>query len=87
MTNPGPNRGGEFPIPNLDRRQDSPNPNEYRMKIEISSFNENFDIESFLDQVYKVEKFFDIAYVSEEKHIKFVAYKLKGGAAAWCDQL
>ena len=26
-----------------------PSPNEYRMKIEISSFSENLDIESFLD--------------------------------------
>ena len=43
------------------------------MKVEISSFSENLDIESFLDLVYEVEKFFDIAYVSEEKNVKFVA--------------
>ena len=39
------------------------------MKIEISSFN--LDIESFSDWVYEVEKFFNIAYVPEEKHVKF----------------
>ena len=50
------------------------------MKIEISSFN--LDIESFLDWVYEVEKFFNIAYVPEEKHVKFAAHKLKGGGAA-----
>ena len=32
------------------------------MKIEISSFSGNLDIES-LDWVYEVEKFFDMAYV------------------------
>ena len=53
------------------------------MKIEIPSFSGNLDIESFLDWVYEVEKFFDIDY---EKRVKFVTYKLKGGAAAWLDQ-
>jgi len=57
------------------------------MKIKISSFSGNLNIESFLDWVYEVEKFFDMAYVPKEKHIKFVVYKLKGGATAWWDQL
>ena len=31
-----------------------------------------------------MEKFFDMAYVPKDKHVKFEAYKLKEGAAAWC---
>jgi len=50
------------------------------MKVEISSFSGNLDIESFLDWVYEVEKFFDMTYA--EKQVKFVAYKLKEGVAA-----
>ena len=52
------------------------------MKVDIPSFSENIGIKSFLNWIYEVEKFFDMAYVPEEKHVKFVAYKLKGGAAA-----
>ena len=49
MTNPNLNRGGKFSFANYDRRRDCPSPNQYRMKVEISSFSGNLDIESFLD--------------------------------------
>ena len=75
LANPNPSRKGGFSFPNHDKGREYSSPNEYKMKI--PSFSENFDIESFLDWVYKVEKFFDMAYVPEEKCIKFVAYKLK----------
>ena len=73
-------RGG-FSFSSHDRRRDYPSPSKFRMKVKISSFSENLDIESFLDLVYEVEKFFDMAYFFEEKYVKFVAYKLKGGTA------
>ena len=57
------------------------------MKVNIPSFSGNLDIEFFLDWIYEVDKFFDMAYVPMEKQGKFVAYKFKGGAAAWWDQL
>ena len=47
------------------------------MNVDIHSFSGNLDIESFLDWIYEVDKFFDIAYVPMEKQVKFVAYKLK----------
>ena len=57
------------------------------MNVDIPSFSKNLDIESFLDWIYEVDKFFDMAYVPMEKHVKFVVYKFKGGAAAWWNQL
>ena len=57
------------------------------MKVEFFSFSGNLDIEPFLDWVYKIEKSFDMVYVLEEKHVNFVAYKLKGGATTRWDQL
>jgi len=83
MANLNPNKGGGFPFP--DKRRGDSSPNEYKMKIEILSFSGNLYIKSFLDWVYEVQKFFDMAYILEEKHVKFIAYKVKGGGAAWWD--
>jgi len=79
MVNSNPNRRERFSFPNHDRRRGDPSPNEYQIKIEISSFRGNLNIESFLNWVYEVDKFFNLAYVPEDKYVKFVAYKLKGG--------
>jgi len=51
-------------------KEDSQNPQEYRMKVDIPSFSGNLDIESFLDWIYEVDKFFDMAYVLREKQVK-----------------
>ena len=60
-----PNRRDGFPNPNGEviffyfnhgKKGGYPGPNEYMMKVEIPSFSENIDIESFLNWVYEVGK-------------------------------
>ncbi|GJZ85797.1 hypothetical protein Tco_0651136, partial [Tanacetum coccineum] len=54
----------------------------YHVKVEISNFLRNLDLEVTLDWLYEVDKFFDIMYFPEEEQVKIVAYKLRGGAGA-----
>ena len=78
---PNPNRETRVPYPNHDREEGYPNPHEYMMKVDVHSFSENLNIESFLDWIYKVDKLFDMIF------IQIVAYKLKRGAYTWWDQI
>lgn len=75
--NYNPNRRG-----NRQHRHD-----EFRLKADLPSFNGNFNIEGFLDWVAEVERFFDFAEIPEDRQVKLVAYRLKGGASSWWEQV
>ncbi|KAK1261225.1 hypothetical protein QJS04_geneDACA019084 [Acorus gramineus] len=59
------------------------NSRDFRINIDLPSFNGHLNIEEFLDWLAEVERFFDYMDIPEERKEKLVAYKLKGGASAW----
>lgn len=56
---------------------------QYRPKVDLPRFDGHLDVEAFLDWIYEVEKCFEMLEVPEDRQAKYVAHKLKGGAAAW----
>lgn len=57
------------------------------MKIRILHFDGLIVIETFLDWLDEVEKFFDYWGNKESMKVKPLAYELKGGALVWWNQL
>jgi len=62
-------------------------PQTFRMKMDLPSFNGQLQIEGFLDWLAIVERFFDYMGIPEDKKVKLVAYQLMGGASTWWEQL
>ena len=60
---------------------------DFRLKVDISYFNDNLNIEDFIDWLADIDKFFDYMDVSEEKQVRLVACRLKGGASTWWERL
>ena len=54
---------------------------EYKLKVDISNFNGDLDIEGVLDWLTEVDRFFEYIELPEDKKVKFVVYKLKRGAS------
>ena len=65
------------------RRQES---HEYKMKIDLPNYVGKGNIEAFLDWIKNTE-FFSYIGTPEQKKVRLVSLKLKGGASAWWDQL
>ena len=53
---------------------------EYKIKVDIPIFSSNFSIEEILDWLVDVDRFFEYMDMLEERRMKLVAHRLKGGA-------
>ena len=60
---------------------------EYKLKVDIPNFSCDFNIEGLLEWLTEVDRFFDYTELLDDRKVKFVAYRLKGGASIWWDRL
>ena len=54
-----------------------------RPKPEVPTYQGGFDMNKHLDQINKMDKFFDYDETNEERKVKFVVTRLKGHASLW----
>lgn len=57
-----------------------------KVYLEILGYHHNLFGDDFMDWLDAVERIFDYQEVPDEKKVKLVAMKLKGGASAWWEQ-
>ncbi|GJU40085.1 hypothetical protein Tco_1193042 [Tanacetum coccineum] len=55
-----------------------------RIKVDILTFSMSLNIEDFLDWV---GKYFELMDIPKDSQVKYVAYKLRGAASSWWDNL
>ena len=60
---------------------------DFKLKVDIPFFSGNIKIKDFIDWIVEIDKFINYMEVSEEKRVKLMAYRLKGGAFAWQERL
>jgi hypothetical protein len=58
-----------------------------RVKMEVSMYECNLDVEELLDCINALEKYFDYEEIDDEKKVKSVVTRLKGCGALWWDEL
>ena len=59
----------------------------YKLNVDIPNFSGDLDIEGFLDWLIEVDIFFEYIELPEDRKVKFVTYRLKGGASIWWDRM
>ena len=82
FTDHRPKRDGGRNVREFDR--DS---GDFRVNVDISYFNDNLNIEDFIDSIAYINKFFNYIGVPEENRVRLVACRLKVGASAWWERL
>ena len=55
---------------------------DFKLKVDIPFFNDNLNIEDFIDLIAEIDKFFDYIEVPKEKRVRLVACRLKRGVSA-----
>ena len=50
---------------------------EFKLKVNVPSFNGNLGIKNFLDWIAEIERFFEYMEILEDKQVKLMAYRLK----------
>ncbi|KAA0056058.1 reverse transcriptase [Cucumis melo var. makuwa] len=78
------NDNGEFRMAQAYRGQEAQREihHDYKMKIDLPTYNGKRDIESFLDWVKNTKNFFNYMDTLDRKKVHSVALKLRGGASA-----
>ena len=77
-----PTRGGSRNIRNFDR-----DASDFKLKVDILYFNDNLNIEDLIDWHADIDKYFNYMEIPEEKRVRLVACRLKGGASARWERL
>jgi hypothetical protein len=57
------------------------------LKMDISMYEGNLDVEKLLDWFRALDKYFDYEDIEEDKKVNHVVTRLKGHATLWWDQL
>ena len=60
---------------------------DFKIKVDIPNFTGNLNADEFLDWLMEVERFFELMGIAANKRVKYAAYKLKGIAGHWWQQI
>lgn len=58
---------------------------DYRLRLDLPQYNDNMNIEDFIDWMLEVERFFDYMDIVESRKVKLVALRFKDTTSAWWD--